>query len=273
MRVFALSLLLLSFTKLLSGAELTLPLTAQTVENWSLSGARLPEIGRDPLSLPANTQLYRGFSADRVAVELVSRPVFAAMPDDWMVIELGSAALVFAREENRGALVLMVGDDAPEVHRVPGELNAEGRHADPIRIVIGRNEHGVELEIAGIKVERRAPAERDVRVVFSTGSGAGMELDRAAVVLTVIDGSHSEALVEEAASASKALARENAENDLESTPARVVGAAGGSDTPKKGGSPLSAITVYRPLEIATPPSVRGHRSERVEAAVKALSNK
>jgi len=131
MRTLASIFLCLSAAGHSLAAELKLPLTVKTVEYWSLTGARFPEIGQDPLSLPAGAQLQRGFAADRISVELVSRPVFSAAPEDWTVLELGSSALVFAREGNQGALILIVGDAAPEVHLVPGELGDDGRPTDP----------------------------------------------------------------------------------------------------------------------------------------------
>jgi len=129
------------------------------------------------------------------------------------------------------------------------------------------------LEVAGAKIERRATPEREALVVFSTGSQRAMEIDRAAVTLTVIDGQIPRGLVDEAASAEAAVGRDTKGETGDGTRSNAHKSSSRADAHKESSSPLSRITVYRPLEIATPPSVRGHRTERVEGAVKALNNR
>lgn len=273
MRTFVSFVLCLAAAAPSFAAELTLPLTARTAENWSLSGARFSDLGRDPLSLPAGVQLQRQFTADRLSVEVISRPVFAATPEDWAVLELGSTALVFAREAGRGALVLLVGDAPPEVHLIPGELSADGRPDKPVHIVLGQHESGTFLDVDGTRLERRSATERDLQVVFSTGGGLAMDLDQAAVTLTVAGEILAQSLLDEAASVERSAVRDSKDRTGDETPLASPRSDRPADTHAKGTALPPGITVYRPLEIATPPSVRGHRSLRVEAAAKALNNR
>ncbi len=253
-------------------AELVLPLNELTVNRWSLSGALPSELGREPLSLPAEAQLQRDFSADRVSLEIVARPVFSTAPEDWTLVELGSSALVLARDGQRAAAVLLADDGEPVVRYVSGDLGPDGRPVEPVRIVFGRHESGVFLEVGGGRVEVPKPHEPAVRVVLSSGRNVRLDLDRTVVTLAVAEGGFGQSLLDEAAAATARDVLSSGADDAGKGGATGRGTHGESDPAGEPVRPL-AITAYRPLEIASPPSVRGVHAPRIEAAVKALNQR
>jgi hypothetical protein len=119
-------------TPLAFAAELNLPLTPDTLPYWSLSGAKPGDLSTEPLTLPPGAQVSRIFTTDHAAVQIETSPTFALDAEDWAVLELGSAALVFAREAGTGYLALAVGATEVILHPHTIPLNDEGRASEPV---------------------------------------------------------------------------------------------------------------------------------------------
>lgn len=267
------SLILLSLLSIAPafGAEIPLPVNSESLTYWSITGAERREVTGDPLDLPPATELGRRFLADTLKVEVDSRPIFSAEPESWALLELGSVALVFARDGDTGLLVLVADDENGAVlHPVAIPLGADGRSREPVQVILRRVGGIVSLEVQEQEVVLAAPAATAHAVVVSTGADAPWTIDGLIVTLTIpdedispelrraLDSGDSEGVIERLLSAGRGR-----RSNLDSSSDSVVESRLRKQT--------KAIPAdYRPLEIYTPPAVRSNRAEQVRAAVNAL---
>lgn len=265
----ALALTLGLTTPFAFSAELTLPLTPDTLEHWTLDGAAPEELKGEPLTLPAGAQVSRLFTTDTLAVRLTSSPVFARDPADWPVLELGSAALVFARDEGTGYLALALGAEKVVLHPHTIFLNDEGQAKEPITATLRWQGQTVSLETNGQRIDLTAPAQTSLGIAASSGHNQAWSLDLLAVTLHVSDEDLPEALRnsgdhEAAARAVGAVATSRSTtNPDDAFPSSEAATRSTRAEPPPG---------YRPLEVYTPPSVRTQRTEQIKATIKTLRN-
>lgn len=95
----------------LAAAEQFLTVTPQSLDGWSVTGADRAVLAQAPaLSLPAGSILGREFANNAVVLHLVSRPVLSETPADWPILAVGPAALALIGNNEKGRLVLVVGE-------------------------------------------------------------------------------------------------------------------------------------------------------------------
>ncbi len=252
-------------------AELSLPLTRDTLDYWSVSGAKPADFTAEPFTLPPGAQVSRAFTTDAVAVRFETQPPFSSDPENWTVIELGSAALVFARDGDAGFLAVMTGPDAAVLHPRTVPLDEAGRPKAAITATLRRHGSGVALEFEGQAVEFEAASQTEVGVSVSSGLEAPWSFSQFTVLLPVTD--EELAIAKSRSSDPEAAAKASGlVAALRSSATSEANAHGG---PRAGRS-MSEAQVhpadYRPLEIYTPPAVRAKRVEQVKAALEARRN-
>jgi hypothetical protein len=255
-------------TPLAFAAELILPLTPETLPYWSLSGAKHADFSTEPLTLPPGVQISRVFTTDHAAIRIETSPTFALDPEDWAVLELGPAALVFARDAGTGYLALAVGATEVILHPHTIPLNDEGRASEPVSATLLWQGRRVSLDLGGQRIELEASVPEELAVSASSGLHTPWALERLAVVLPVSDedlppGVRNAGDDEAAARASGLVEHRSAADSGDTASAAVET----SDSARNAKAPPPG---YRPLEVYTPPSVRTQRAAQIEAAVKAL---
>ncbi len=253
-------------------AEITLPLTPESLIHWQQSGDGMEPRPSEPPTLAAGAQLSRSFASESLTVGLISNPHFAIEPENWPVIELGSAVLIFARHDNIGYLVLAVGAENIAVHPSTVPLADDERSQEPIEAFLHRHGSTVSLVTADTRIELAAPGDELVTVVVAAGASHSWTLDRLAVTLAIPD----EVIPADLRTGNdspdgKADLAERIANERVAKGRYGPGSAG-DNLGSVSRRPTVAASQGRPLEIYTPPSVRTHRAEQLKAAVIALRN-
>jgi len=245
-------------------------LTPQTLGGWNITGTDAATLSQQsPLTLPAGTQLARAFASGELALKVSTAPAIGQNPEDWPVLEFGSAALVFSRATAEGQLVLVLGDEPPLELPFTFPLNPGGQSAETLEVVLRRTGSTISLTVAG------------QTLVFPSAMAAG---DPTGVVIS--SGSAEPwafRLVELTTGEGRSLVPEGAGPRGERTGGRKIvaggmGAAPGADdwttdrvpVPDKSAGQASSAPAAAAvtLEIFTPPSIRYGRpdSARVIAA-------
>lgn len=249
------------------GAELNLPLTPETLPYWSLSGAKRADLATTPLTLPPGAQVSRVFTTDRLGVRIETAPIFALDPEDWAVLEVGEAALVFARDGDTGYLALTVGTAEVALHPRTVPLAEEGGAAVSVKATLQWQADQVSLEVDGERIDLPVPPPQQLAVTVSSGKKAPWPFDRLSVVLPINDQDLPHGLRDgddpEATARASGLVAPKTARDAVGMDAATPGAG-------EGARDANAVpSDYRPLEIYTPPAVRTQRAEQIKAAVNA----
>lgn len=275
MRSSIVTLGLLALVSALAASAQTLTLTPQSLTAWTLTGATKEALARQAiLSLPAGAQLSRTFRTGDITVAVTARPVFATAPADWPVLEVGAAALVFARTGETGQLILKVGDTEPVALPLAVTLDAAGRSADPISVTLVRSGDMLVVNLAGQTQQFPTDAAASLEIIASAGADHPWTLDSLQVT------------VPETATVSGTTGPKSDSGNSVPPPtgststfsgrfsAASLQPAAGTNT---GGSDSAKSTVASPTrpiapEVFTPPSVRTSRVDAVRAAVAQLKN-
>ena len=130
---------LFAFLPVLLPAQQTITVTPQSLTGWTITGADPQVLAKQSeLTLPAGAQLAQTFNATDVSLQVTTSPLIGENAADWPVLELGTTALVFARNGIAGKLLLVIGDNAPQPLPVSFALDADGRSSEPITIALAR---------------------------------------------------------------------------------------------------------------------------------------
>jgi hypothetical protein len=154
-------------------AQQPVVLTPQTLAGWNITGTDAQTLSsQNELTLPAGTQLARNFASGNLSLRVSTFPMIGQSPEDWPVLELGSAALIFSRDASTGRLVLVLGEGAPVELPFTFPLNAEGRSVGPIAVVLERRDSSIDLTVSGQTLQFAADftAKDPTQVVISSGS-------------------------------------------------------------------------------------------------------
>jgi len=263
---------------LLRAGEWVTRLTPQSLDGWSVVGSSAEALSGDAkLTVPAGAQLARAFGATDVKVTLTTQPVIGVAPEQWPVIEVGPAALVFARNGDSGTLVLVAGLADPVTIPVAIALDVDGRCTDPLTLTLACSaEKGgsIALELGDQKLTfpLESPPEVPSGVVASSGSDSPWSFDQFGISVRTTDSdsvnADSAAFRSLPPASEASSARSTASNSSQFRRTGTAKAAGlsniapdGSEAkPAKGGVPSS-------LEIFTPPVVRNSRAAEVRLLV------
>lgn len=257
-------------------AQQSILLTPQTLAGWNITGTDAAKLSQQAeLALPAGAQLARTFAYGDLALKVSTAPTIGQNPEDWPVLELGSAALVFSRTHSVGKWVLVLGDEAPLELPFTFPLDAAGQTGEALEVVLQRAGSTISLAVAGqtIAIPSAMAAGDPTSVVISSGSAHPWDFK--SVQLTT--GTNGSLNLE---SADAGQSREKTDK-VPAVPAGGMGAALGvgesasnyesaTDDPadKSVSAPAGASVT---LEIFTPPSVRYGRADAVRRTAARLN--
>jgi hypothetical protein len=213
------------------------------------------------------------FQAGDLSVDAVTQPVLGVAAQDWPMLELGPAALVFARKGASGQLILVVASDAPVALPLTIALDAEGRSAEPVAVnmtVTG----GLLTVTSGDQIWQfpiKAEASASQEVVASAGADHAwafdsLRIDGAAVPVTDTGGfgAGSGAKPQSSADSSSPGSRPSAKASGRVFPANDFDSP--ASAPPKAAAPR-ASPPPKTLEVFTPPAVRHGRADAVRATL------
>jgi hypothetical protein len=192
-------------------------------------------------------------------------------PENWAVLEVGEAALIFARDGHTGYFALTVGATEAALHPRTVSLVDGGLTEVPIKASLRWQGNRVSLEVDGQRIDLPAPAPQELTVAVSSGRKTPWSLEHLSIILAIdeqdLPPGFSEGDDSEAAARASGLVSLSSANGAAGTDAATSNTGGRTHRAK-------AIPAdYRPLEIYTPPSVRTKRAEQIKAAVKALRHR
>lgn len=141
------------------------------VAGWRQLGDVQTPGGSSGIVLGANAQLGHDMAGGVVNLRLLSQPVFCFASEDWPVIEIGSVALLLARDSDVGRLVLVVADNDPIVLGGSIRLAADGRSEEPFSLQMMRQGDQVTVKWGDEEAQFTAPADPigATEVVLSAG--------------------------------------------------------------------------------------------------------
>jgi hypothetical protein len=252
-------------------AQQTIVVTPQTLIGWTVTGADPQALSQQRvLGLPAGAQLARSFRTTALEIKVTAPPFVGTSADDWPVLEIGDAALLFARGGSTGNLLLVLGDKAPVELPFTFSLDAAGRSVVPLTVIFSRQGAAVHVGLADQTLEFSAgpAANSGLEVVASAGRADAWELQNLVVTVAAplvsgsTDGQSADASRTEA-TPSNLLTQARPDSSGIDPLAKVTAPAGG---PVAAGPASGASTRPATLEIFTPPAVRRGRADAIRAA-------
>lgn len=269
-----LSLLVLTvFTIALQASQQTIQLTPQSLGAWKIVGTAPQTLsGQDDLTLPAGAQLAHTFAATSVTFQVTTKPALGPNPEDWPVLEIGGAALVFVRDGAQGKLLLVVGEGPATMLPWHFALDGEGLSAEVLTLSFGRQEAEVSIGMSGQMLQFPVPPASTMETVVSAGATQPWVFQELTVTVATADPVSSTPF----------------DTGFDSSAAQTFGsvstvrvAAGGisisaqpalTDSPAGRGTTTVSpgpTTGHTRLEIFTPSSVRRGRAHQARAAAAA----
>jgi hypothetical protein len=248
-------------------------LNPQALGGWTLVGADQAALGQSTvLTLPAGAQVARSFPLGDVTVTAASKPTFGDNAEDWPTVELGAATLVFARNGDKGQLLLVIGDQAPVALDLSIRLDVNGRSVEPVAISLSYSAGTMTLSANDQTLRLPASFENEAsaNVILSAGSMHAWTLDSMQVAVTgkaVFDSSGNAG-----ANAGSSSNGDKASQGSTTSPggglqSSVGGSANGVMASSAEKSPAASSRGTTGLEIYTPPSVRLGRTDAVRTAL------
>jgi hypothetical protein len=271
---------LFSFLALAAGlpaSQQTITVTPQALTGWTVVGADPLVLASSPeLLLPAGAQLAQPFKAAAVALKITTSPVIGTDPADFPILEIGSAALIFARDASGGKLTLLIRDQAPLDLPFSYALDADGRSTAPLVIGFSRQGTMVSIAMSGQMVQFLASPAVDPVLEVVASAGTAQAWDIAGFEVTVSDSSQSMAVStgSQAASASVSSAGVTAQSSDAAAPPPAASLSASTGAPAFA-SNLSLMLARRTpspisrMEIFTPPAVRHGQADVIHAAAAA----
>jgi hypothetical protein len=266
----------LASTLLMNGQ--TIEVTSTTLAGWTVTGADQSALQASPsLTLPAGSQISRVFQAGDLAVDAVTQPVLGTESQDWPMLELGPAALVFARKGDSGQLILALAGDDPVALPLTIALDAEGRSTEPVAVSLALS--GGVLTVSSGGQSWRFPVAPGVSTAQEVVASAGVEhawafetLQVSGAALTVVgtggSGAGSGAKPPSPEDSGSAGSRQG------TTASRrvfvVESFAATASAPLA--TPSAQTGPPKTLEVFTPPSVRHGRADAVRATLSQSKN-
>ena len=252
----------------------TFSLTPQTLAGWSVIGAPVSDLAQgQQLSLPAGAQLARPFVSGDIIVTLTSHPISGQTTQDWPVLELGAATVVFSRENTSGKLILSLGENGTLVTLPPTfKLDADGRWVDSNAITLARTGNQITVSAVGQSwsFPLGTPPGASQDVVLSAGAVAAWDLSSLEVVIPSAT-AQSTATTYQGTNSPSANASQTPQSAGSHGNGTTLSTAGPT-TP--GAAPAAAPASSTPtLELFTPPSVRYGRADAVRAILSQSGNK
>ena len=256
----------------------TTEVTPNALGGWTVTGADQSALQANPsLTLPAGSQLSRVFQAGDLSVDAVTQPVLGTATQDWPMLEVGPAALVFARKGASGQLILALAADVPVALPFTIALDAEGRSTEPVAVSMTLTGGVLTVSSGGqswqFPTEPGAPATQEV--VASAGAEHAWVFDKLRVsgaALSVVDSGGAGAGSGVKPPPSEDSGSMGSRQDAAAS--RRVFLAGGfgatASAPPK--TPAAQTNPPKALEVFTPPSVRQGRADAVRANLSQSQN-
>ena len=265
-----LPIFLLGFT-LSSGllsADQSVSVTPQTLTGWTIVGADANTLaGQSELTLPPGAQIARAFDGGTLSLRLATRPSVGAKAEDWPVVELGSAALIFGRNGATGRVLLSLDGEAPQPLPLEFALDEEDRSKELLTLTLSRQGSRLSVEISGQTLQYFAkPAPSGgLEIVVSAGVSHGWTVGSLSVTSTSLSAVPAKLVAVDAAAA-PGLAAPSVGPGTLSVAAMFLqdaGPAKPTNLPRVIGTPSRTIPVAAKttLEIFTPPAVRHGRGD------------
>jgi hypothetical protein len=129
--------------------------------------------------VPAGSQVSGELGSSSVWVSFVTHPTLGLAPEEWPTFEVGSLALVFSRENDRGAISLVSAKGETTLLLEGIGLDPTGRTEQPLSLVAEVLPHSVNLLVQDRVFQFDAPgtAESPGRLVLSAGARVGWSFD------------------------------------------------------------------------------------------------
>lgn len=162
-----------AFALSLRSAPQTIKVVPSSLTGWIVTGTARTVLAAQPkLELPAGAQLSRQFNSPDLLLRATIQPLVGAESADWPVMEIGSAALLIARDGSYGKLWLVVADDAPVELPVTFALDAEGRAVAPLTVIFASRNSVLTVEAAGktLNYPMTVAQSADPELVISAGT-------------------------------------------------------------------------------------------------------
>lgn len=140
-------------------------------DGWRRAGDVQTPTESDGIVLGANAQLAHDVTGNPVNLRLLSEPVFSVASEDWPVVEIGSVALLLARDADVGRLILVIADNDPIVLDGAIPLAVDGHSQEPLSLQIFRQADLVTVKWGDEETHFAAPADiaGATEVILSAG--------------------------------------------------------------------------------------------------------